>query len=61
MPKHVFFDLFHATTMLNTTKEMTKNVFNNLMINPINKNHKKYHNRMGPIILLAKFSLNNLI
>ncbi len=38
MPKHVFYDLFHATTMPNTIKEMTKNVFNNFMINPINKN-----------------------
>jgi len=38
MPKHVFYDLFHATTMPNMIKEMTKNVFNNFMINPINKN-----------------------
>jgi hypothetical protein len=38
MPKHVFYELFHATTMPNMIKEMTKNVFNNLMTNPINKN-----------------------
>jgi hypothetical protein len=29
MPKYVFYDFSHATTMFNTIKEMTKNVFNN--------------------------------
>jgi hypothetical protein len=29
MPKYVFNDFSHATTMFNTIKKMTKNVFNN--------------------------------
>jgi len=29
MPKHVFYDLSYANTMLNTIKEMTKQILNN--------------------------------
>jgi len=63
IPEHVFYNLSYAITMSNMIKETIKNVFNNSswFMLLIKMTKKKNYNCIKPIILLTKFSLNDLV